>query len=190
MPPTERISSSSTLDDWIRNFLPFMSAADLIGVLAEKDLKPLSQYARPLMPLGSSLAIKLAPTGPWVILCRSAVSSKMKGKSNASNSFTPSGPNLANEGASICTEPICRASISSLSLYKALLAYTSTLTLPLVNSAAFLAKNSEALPLGVSTATTWLNLMTVWALTASAAKPTTTPSNSLESFMKNLLETK
>jgi hypothetical protein len=45
----------------------------LIGVLAEKDLKPLSQKARPLMPLGSSLASSAAPIGPCVTLCSSAV---------------------------------------------------------------------------------------------------------------------
>jgi hypothetical protein len=33
----------------------------------------------------------------------------------------PSGPNLASEGASICTAPSCRASSSSLSLYSVLL---------------------------------------------------------------------
>jgi len=35
------------------------------------------------------------------------------------------------------------------------------LTLPLVSSAAFWAKKSAALPLGVSLATTWLNLITI-----------------------------
>ena len=40
----------------------------------------------------------------------------MYGRSNTSNSRTPSGPNLASDGASICTEPSCSASISSPSL--------------------------------------------------------------------------
>jgi len=62
------------------------------------------------------------------------------------------------------------------------------LTLPLVNSSAFLAKNSAALPLGVSLATTWLNLMTIgcWAEASSGTADRTTvskPKNNFEIFI-------
>ena len=83
----------------------------------------------------------------------------MYGRSNTSNSRTPSGPNLASDGASICTEPSDSASISSPSLYSVEFGYTSTLTLP---GSAFSASSlnfSAPLPFGVSWATTWLNLM-------------------------------
>src|SRR6476469_9614625 len=85
----------------------------------------------------------------------------MYGRSNTSNSRAPSGPNFASEGARICTDPNCSASISSPSLNSALFGYTSTLTRPLVRSSASFLKYSAPLPLGVSTATTWLNLMTI-----------------------------
>src|SRR3954452_20714549 len=115
------------------------------------------------MPLGASRPISFLPSAPPVTLRSAALSGRMYGRSNTSNSLTPSGPNLASDGASICTAPICSASSSSLSLYSVELAYTSTLTLPLVSSPARLAKNSDALPLGVSLATTWLNLITIGA---------------------------
>src|SRR5437867_3228546 len=85
----------------------------------------------------------------------------MYGRSNTSNSRTPSGPNFATDGANICTEPSCSASISSPSLNSELFGYNSTLTRPLVRSSASFLKYSAPLPLGVSTATTWLNLMMV-----------------------------
>src|SRR3569833_473513 len=100
----------------------------------------------------------------------------MKGRSKTSNSFTPSGPNLASDGASICTAPSCSASISSLSLYSVLLGYTSTLTRPWVAFSASSLKRMAAWPFGVFGATTWLNLITigVWAnalaLTMAAAE--------------------
>ncbi len=93
----------------------------------------------------------------------------MYGRSNTSNSRAPSGPNLASEGASICTEPNCSASISSPSLKSELLGYTSTLTRPLVRSSASCLKRSAPLPLGVSSATTWLNLMTIGCCAAAGA---------------------
>src|SRR4030095_5507462 len=85
----------------------------------------------------------------------------MNGRSNTSNSRTPSGPNFASEGASIWTEPSCSASISSPSLNSELFGYTSTLTRPLVRSSASCLNRSAPLPFGVSMATTWLNLMTI-----------------------------
>src|SRR5438105_15534990 len=84
----------------------------------------------------------------------------MYGRSYTSNSRTPSGPNLATDGASICTDPSCSASISSPSLYSWLLGNTSTLTRPLLRSSASFLNCSAPLPFGVSSATTWLNLMT------------------------------
>ena len=41
--PTARICDSSTLDDWMRIFRPLKSSGVFSGLLAEKDLKPLSQ---------------------------------------------------------------------------------------------------------------------------------------------------
>jgi len=73
------------------------------------------------MPLLSSFLNSDIPTGPAVTLCSSVRSSNMNGRSNTSKARTPSGPNLASEGASICTEPNCRASISSPSLNSELL---------------------------------------------------------------------
>ena len=43
----------------MRIFLPLRSAGTLIGVFSEKDLKPLSQKARPRMPLDSELGQQL-----------------------------------------------------------------------------------------------------------------------------------
>ncbi len=68
------------------------------------------------MPLGSSFLNSAMPAGPPVTLCSSSKLSNMNGRSNTSNSRTPSGPNLASDGASICTEPSDSASISSPSL--------------------------------------------------------------------------
>ena len=95
----------------------------------------------------------------------------MYGRSNTSNSRTPSGPNFATEGASIWTEPSCSASISSPSLNSELFGYTSTFTRPFVRSSASFLKYSAPLPFGVSTATTWLNLMTIgcWAAAGKAS---------------------
>jgi PAS domain-containing protein len=77
----------------------------------------------------------------------------MKGRSKTSNSFTPSGPNLASDGASICTAPSCSASISSLSLYSVAVGVDLDLDLAAWSARRrFLAKNSAALPLGVSMA--------------------------------------
>ncbi len=86
------------------------------GLFALMTLKPLSQYARPLMPFVSSFLNSIAPTGPSSTFSSAARSGKMYGRSNTSNSLTPSGPNFASDGASICTAPSCSASISSLSL--------------------------------------------------------------------------
>src|SRR4051794_13112804 len=73
----------------------------------------------------------------------------------------PRGANFAVDGASICTEPSCSASISSLSLYSDELGKTSIVTLPLVYFSASSLNFSAPLPLGVSLATTWLKLMTI-----------------------------
>ena len=56
----------------MRIFLPLRSAGVRMGVLAEKDLKPLSQKANPLIPFASSLLINSLPTGPSVTVCKSA----------------------------------------------------------------------------------------------------------------------
>ena len=69
------------------------------------------------MPLESSFLNSMVPTGPSVTARSCVLSSNIIGRSNTSNSRTPSGPNLASEGASICTAPSCSASISSPSLY-------------------------------------------------------------------------
>ena len=44
--------------------MPLKSSGVLSALLAENDLKPLSQNARPLMPLASSLPSSCLPTGP------------------------------------------------------------------------------------------------------------------------------
>ena len=85
-------------------------------MLALITLKPLSQYARPRMPFDSSFLNSIVPTAPVVTRSSAARSGKMYGRSKTSNSFTPSGPNFASDGASIWTAPSCSASISSLSL--------------------------------------------------------------------------
>ncbi len=69
------------------------------------------------MPLGSSLAKRSLPNGPSVTARKAFVSLNRNGRSNTSNSLAPRGPNFDSDGASICTEPSCSASISSLSLY-------------------------------------------------------------------------
>ena len=46
--------------------------ADFSGLFADSTLKPLSQYARPVMPLGCSRASNAAPAGPPVTLCSSS----------------------------------------------------------------------------------------------------------------------
>src|SRR5262249_6836924 len=56
---------------------------------------------------------------------------------------------------------VCSASSSSLSLYSVELGYTSTFTRPLVYFSASSRNLSAPLPLGVSSATTWLNLITI-----------------------------
>ncbi len=68
------------------------------------------------MPFDSSFLNSALPTGPSVTLCRSSKLSNMYGRSKISNSRAPSGPNFDTEGASICTDPSCSASISSPSL--------------------------------------------------------------------------
>src|SRR3954453_9062289 len=113
------------------------------------------------MPLESSLLNSHLPTSPFITLAYVASSGKRFGRSSASNSLAPSGANFAVEGASICTEPSCSASISSLSLNNDEFGYTSTFTLPPVYLSASYLNLSTPLPFGVSLATTWLNLMMI-----------------------------
>ena len=101
----------------MRIFWPRMSAGVFIGLLDVMILKPLSQYASPVMPLDSSFLNSALPAGPSVTLCSSSLLSNMYGRSNTSNSRAPSGPNLASDGASRCTDPSDSASSSSPSLY-------------------------------------------------------------------------
>src|SRR5215475_8267484 len=54
MAPSWRICASSTFEDWMRNFSPLKSSGSRSGLLALISLKPLSQYAKPTMPFGSS----------------------------------------------------------------------------------------------------------------------------------------
>src|SRR5471030_395871 len=81
------------------------------------DLEAVVPERRPVMPLGSSMRNMPLPISPSVTLYSAVLLENRNGKSKASNSFTPSGPNLASDGASICTAPSCNASSSSLSLY-------------------------------------------------------------------------
>ena len=114
--PSAFICASSTFEDWMRIFRPSMSSGVLIGLLADMTLKPLSQKARPTMPLPESLPSRSLPIAPSVTLRSAALSPNTNGRSKISNSLAPNGPNLASEGASICTAPSCSASSSSLSL--------------------------------------------------------------------------
>ena len=61
---------------------PRKSAGVRSGRPAENDLKPLSQYASPTIPFGSSLARSALPTGPWVTLRSASASEKRNGRSN------------------------------------------------------------------------------------------------------------
>ncbi len=49
-----------------------MSSGLRSGLFALITLRPLSQYARPTMPLPSSFLKSAAPTGPSVTLCSSS----------------------------------------------------------------------------------------------------------------------
>ena len=53
----------------MRIFRPLKSAGVVSGLLALMTLKPLSQYARPWMPLGSSFSSSFWPIAPCVTLC-------------------------------------------------------------------------------------------------------------------------
>ena len=62
--PSARIWASSTLEDWMRIFRPLKSLSSRSGLLALMTLKPLSQKARPRMPLASSFFSSPLPIGP------------------------------------------------------------------------------------------------------------------------------
>ena len=66
--PSALICACSTCDDWIRIFRPLTSVGNLSGLFALITLKPLSQYASPVMPLVSSFLKSAFPAGPCVTL--------------------------------------------------------------------------------------------------------------------------
>ena len=68
------------------------------------------------MPLVSSLSNSRLPIAPVRHLAERRLVGQDVGKIEHLELPPPSGPNLASEGASICTAPNCSASTSSLSL--------------------------------------------------------------------------